>query len=78
MSGVGAIVRAVPDFTPGFAATGVLLSVFLHGVTAYPLSRYWELLAAARERYGEEHRSVSELPVRIRHAAAGRGFGSAS
>ena len=51
----------------------VLLSVFLHGVTAYPLSRrYWERIAAAGERYGEERRPVPELPVRIRHAGGVR------
>ena len=48
----------------------VLLSTLLHGVTAYPLAlRYGKRLAARRERAEEEHRPVSELPVRIRHAA---------
>ena len=47
----------------------VLLSTLLHGVTAYPLARhYGERLEAARDQADEEHRPVSELPVRIRHA----------
>ena len=51
----------------------VLLSTLLHGVTAYPLARrYGERLAATREGAEEEHRTVSELPVRIRHTAGPR------
>ena len=47
----------------------VVLSTVLHGLTAYPLARrYAALLAATRDRSEEEHRPVSELPVRIRHA----------
>ena len=67
------------DLVESTVTLTVLLSVFLHGATAYPLSRrYWELVAAARDRYGEEHRSVPELPVRIRHAAGVRGSRSSS
>ena len=48
----------------------VVLSTVLHGLTAYPLARrYAARLAATRDRSEEEHRPVSELPVRIRHAA---------
>ena len=48
----------------------VLLSIVLHGVTAYPLARrYGERLAATCDGTEEELRAVSELPVRIRHTA---------
>ena len=57
-------------FLESIVTLTVLLSTCLHGVTAYPLARrYGELLAATRARAAEEHQPVSELPVRIRHAA---------
>ena len=57
-------------FLESIVTLTVLLSTCLHGVTAYPLARrYGELLAATRDRAAEEHQPVSELPVRIRHAA---------
>ena len=47
----------------------VILSTLLQGVTVYPLARrYGERLAFARDQADEEHRPVSELPVRIRLA----------
>ena len=58
------------EFLEAVVILTVVLSTFAHGVTAYPLARrYGELLAAGREQAGEEHRPVSELPVRVRHAA---------
>ena len=64
--GEGLPVSALLEST---VALTVLLSTFLHGVTAYPLARrYGELLAAAPDQAAEERHPVSELPVRIRHA----------
>ena len=64
--GEGLSVSALLEST---VALTVLLSTFLHGVTAYPLARrYGELLAAAPDQAAEERHPVSELPVRIRHA----------
>lgn len=49
----------------------VLLSTFLHGLTAYPLARvYGAYLANKRVQAAAEHRVVTEHPVRHRHAAA--------
>ena len=46
----------------------VLLSVFAHGVTAYPLARrYGARLAATRDQAPAEHQPAMELPVRLRH-----------
>ena len=52
----------------------VLLSMFLHGVTAYPLARlYGAYLAGRRPEAHAEHRLVSEHPVRHRHAPKAAG-----
>ena len=48
----------------------VLLSTFLHGVTAYPLARRYGAYSASLDA-GEEHREVTEMPVRIRHRVDG-------
>jgi NhaP-type Na+/H+ or K+/H+ antiporter len=45
----------------------VLLSTFLHGVTAYPLARRFGAYSASLDA-AEEHRAVQEMPVRIRYA----------
>ena len=46
----------------------VLLSIFAHGISAYPLSRrYGALLSAVRDEAEQEHLDVPEMPVRIRH-----------
>ena len=59
------------DLLESIVTLTVLLSTFLHGITAYPaVRRYGRLLAATPERTAEEHRPVSELPVRVRHAAS--------
>ncbi len=48
----------------------VLLSIFLHGATAYPLARrYGDYIQAAPQRAEAEHEPVMELPVRARHAS---------
>ena len=48
----------------------VLLSIFLHGATAYPLARrYGDYIRAAPQRAEAEHEPVMELPVRARHAS---------
>ncbi len=49
------------------AMTTVLLSVFAHGVTAYPLAMWYSQRVHAMKEKAEapEHRAVSELPVRI-------------
>lgn len=50
--------------------TTVLLSVFLHGLTAYPAAvRYSERLHAMEDKaQASEHQEVSEMPVRLRFA----------
>jgi NhaP-type Na+/H+ or K+/H+ antiporter len=46
----------------------VLLSIFAHGISAYPLSRrYGARVAASRDSCEQEHLDVPEMPVRIRH-----------
>ena len=46
----------------------VLLSTLLHGVTAYPLAR-WYGAHVAVVRDAPEHHPVAELPVRIQHSS---------
>jgi NhaP-type Na+/H+ or K+/H+ antiporter len=46
----------------------VLMSTFLHGVTAYPLARRYGRYAAALERAAAERGDAMDLPVRVRHA----------
>jgi len=65
--GEGLPVAALLEST---VALTVLLSTFLHGITAYPLARrYGQLVAGAPDEAEEERRPVAELPVRIRHAS---------
>ena len=67
---------AVATLLESVVTLTVLLSTFLHGATAYPLARrYGDRVRATREG-AEEERPVSELPVRIRHAADSRSSGS--
>jgi NhaP-type Na+/H+ or K+/H+ antiporter len=77
--GLASILFALVVVEPGRIAIGpylaavvvltVFLSTFLHGITAYPLARrYGALVAGAPERAKAERQSVSEHPVRVRHA----------
>ena len=53
------------------AVVTVLLSTFLHGATAYPLSRrYGDLVRASPEHAAAEHEPAQELPVRARHSGS--------
>ncbi len=46
----------------------VLLSIFAHGISAYPLARrYGAHVAAVRNEAEQEHLDVPDLPVRVRH-----------
>ena len=47
----------------------VLLSVAVHGLTAYPGAVWYARHAEGLHAEAEEHRKVAEMPVRIRHAA---------
>ncbi|MBV7339366.1 sodium:proton antiporter [Chloroflexi bacterium TSY] len=49
------------------AMTTVLLSIFLHGITAYPLARlYADRADSLKHEELEEHVSVTEMPARVR------------
>lgn len=54
------------ELVEGVVMLTVSLSIFFHGVTAYPLSSAYGSVSAASEG-GPETRPVSELPVRVRH-----------
>ena len=50
----------------------VLFSILAHGMTAYPAA-LWYSRRTGQARQAAEHTPVPEMPVRIRHGAAGRG-----
>ena len=47
--------------------TTVTLSVFLHGVSAYPMSEWYARRVAREEVCKAEHMPVPEMPVRLPH-----------
>ena len=60
-------------FLLAVVALTVLGSVFVHGLTAYPIARRYGEYASAIADAKAEHADVPELPVRISHAPASPG-----
>ena len=49
--------------------TTVVLSTFLHGISAYPLARAYSSRMARVPTAAVEHAGMAEMPVRVRHEA---------